>query len=224
MKQLELLDRRLLFPDGYHVQDVPRRLYEDYIMNIHYAHRMPPVSYAYGLYLNGDLCGIVTYGTPLSSTLRDGVAGKKYTLNVKELNRLVLMYNRKNEASMLVSRSLKMLGAIGDMIIVSYADPSYGHVGYVYQACNFMYTGLSSKASDWHVDGMEELHHVTIEDVARGAKNRVEVLRKVYGDRLKKKERVRKHRYVYIVGSRAFKTEAMSNLRYEILPYPKEIT
>ena len=86
--------------------------YEDtkpYLLGIHYAKRMPSVSYAYGLFLNNKLCGVVTYGKPPSATLRKGLAGEKNIKYVLELNRLCLKNNLKNEASILISRSLKKL-------------------------------------------------------------------------------------------------------------------
>ena len=39
---------------------------------------------------DGKLTGVVTYGTPPSSTLRKGVAGPDFEAHVIELNRLCL--------------------------------------------------------------------------------------------------------------------------------------
>jgi hypothetical protein len=70
---------------------------------------------------------------------------------VLELNRLVLKYNKKNEASMLVGKSIKLLPK--PKIIISYADISQNHIGYIYQATNFIYTGLSAKRKEWQMTG-----------------------------------------------------------------------
>lgn len=125
-------------------------------LNIHYARRWPSISYAFGLYHEDELCGIVSYGSPPSSTLKRGITGEDYKADILELNRLCLLNNKKNEASILVGRSLAMLPK--DKIIVSFADISQGHVGYVYQATNFIYCGLSAKRTDWKVRGKEHLH------------------------------------------------------------------
>jgi hypothetical protein len=203
----------------YHVEPVSRSACAYYIEAVHYARRWPSVSFAYGLFCEGVLCGVVTYGTPASAPLRSGLAGEKYAVSVLELNRLCLERNGKNEASMLVGRSLQQLP--GNRIVVSYADTSQGHVGFVYQACNFLYTGLSAQRTDWTIEGEEHLHGQTIADRFRGVENRADAVRAEYGDRFRLEPRPRKHRYVQIVGTRSFKKEARLAIRYPFLPYPK---
>jgi hypothetical protein len=200
------------------IRPISRKECEPFILGIHYAKRFPSITYAFGMFQNNELIGIVTYGTPPSSTLRRGVAGDDYIDKILELNRLVLKYNRKNEASRLISKSLKMLP---ESVVVSFADTEQGHVGYVYQACNFMYTGLSAKRTDWKIKGKEHLHGQTIADEFRGIENRAEAIRQKYGDDFYLKERSRKHRYVYIVGSKTFKKKALQSLKYDIMNYPK---
>jgi hypothetical protein len=200
------------------IRPISRKECEPFILGIHYAKRFPSITYAFGMFQNNELIGIVTYGTPPSSTLRRGVAGDDYIDKILELNRLVLKYNRKNEASRLISKSLKMLP---ESVVVSFADTEQGHVGYVYQACNFMYTGLSAKRTDWKIKGKEHLHGQTIADEFRGIENRAEAIRQKYGDDFYLKERSRKHRYVYIVGSKTFKKKALKSLKYDIMNYPK---
>jgi hypothetical protein len=107
-------------------------------------------------------------------------------------------------------------------IIVSFADISQGHRGMVYQACNFIYCGLSAKRSDWKVKGKEHLHGQTIADEFRGIKNRAQAMRNKYGDDFYLSPRPRKHRYIYIIGSKPFKAKAKSSLKYKVEPYPKQ--
>jgi hypothetical protein len=104
----------------------------------HYLHRRPPISHAFGIHVGGRLMGVVTYGTPASRHLQMGACpsdpGK-----VIELNRLWLDDELpKNSESWFVSRTLKMLPP---RIVVSYADPVWGHYGYIYRALNFHYAG-----------------------------------------------------------------------------------
>lgn len=199
---------------------VSRTQCEEYILGIHYAKRWPSISYAFGLFFKGDLCGVVTYGTPPSSTLRVGIAGEDYKQDVLELNRLCLKFNKKNEASFLVGKSLKMLPT--NKIIVSFADTSQGHTGYVYQATNFIYCGLSAKRTDWKIRGKEHLHGQTIADEFRGVKNRAQAMRDKYGDDFYLAPRPRKHRYIYITGSKKYKKGVAKALKYKIESYPKE--
>ena len=201
------------------VMPVSRTDCEPFILNIHYAGRWPSISYAYGLYVDGELCGVVTYGTPPSAPLRRGIAGDEYKNDVLELNRLCLKYNRKNEASYLIGASLKMLSK--NKIIVSFADTQQKHIGIVYQATNFIYCGLSAKRTDWKIKGKEHLHGQTVADEFRGCKNRAKAMREKYGDDFYLAPRPRKHRYIYLHGSKTFKKDVRRKLRYGVEAYPK---
>ena len=198
------------------VEPIPTTEARPWILQKHYAHRMPCVQYAFGLYEDRCLRGVVTYGTPSSATLRIGVCGEGFT--VLELNRLCIDSDNANAASILVGRSLRDLPPC---VVVSYADTSQGHVGYVYQATNWIYTGLSAKRTDWHIDGMEGLHGQTIADKTRGMKNRADAIREMYGDAFSLVNRPRKHRYVYFCGNKKQRRDMMRELRYNIEPYPK---
>lgn len=201
------------------VNQIPVKEARPWLLQRHYARRMCPISYAFGLYRGHDLIGVVTYGTPLSSTLRNGICGKNMAEHVLELNRLCCE-NSKNVASLLVGRSLRMLPK--PSIVVSYADSNQGHIGYVYQATNFAYTGLSSSFKDPMVKGLEHKHHTTIGDEGRGHASRAEYLRNKYGKgNVYYIERARKHRYVFVVGSKKQKKQIISSLKYPIKSYPK---
>jgi hypothetical protein len=201
------------------IREVSRAECEPFILGIHYAHRWPSISKAFGLFDDGELIGVVTYGTPPSASLRRGLAGDDYAQHVLELNRLCLLHNRPNEASRLVSASLKKLG---NSVVVSYADTEQGHLGIVYQATNFLYCGLSAKRTDWKVKGREHLHGQTIADEFRGQPNRSKLMRDKYGDDFYLAPRPRKHRYVYITGTKRFRKQAKRALKYKIEPYPKD--
>ena len=194
------------------VRPIPYEQAKGWFMHKHYAHRCPSVSYAFGYYIDGILTGVVSYGTPASSTLLSGVCGKEHADKVLELNRLIIDEGApKNSASFLVGRSLRLLPK--PSIVVSYADSGQGHIGYVYQACNFLYTGLSTKFLDPKVKGLEHQHHATY---ANGLNN--EELKEKFGDRLYFEERARKHRYIYFVGC---DDVVRASLNYPIEPYPK---
>jgi len=191
---------------------------EPWLLRKHYAKRMCPISHAFGLYDDEKLIGVVTYGIPSSSALRMGICGSEYIENVMELNRLCCD-NQSNMASMLVGRSLQMLPK--PLIVVSYADIEQGHVGYVYQATNFIYTGLSAKRTDWKIKGMEHLHGATIADMSRGQKNRANWMREKFGDNFYLQDRSRKHRYIFFLGNKYEKQAMLKALKYKIEPYPK---
>ena len=174
-----------------------------FILNIHYARRMPCIQYAFGLRMDGQLIGIVTYGQPASPTLCVGVAGEEHRKDVLELNRLVILpqYNGENYASYLVGNSLKMLPH--GTYVVSYADwGGWGHVGYVYQATNWLYTGLTKERTDKYSESGHSRHYKDNET--------------------RRQIRTAKHRYVYLVGDKKEKKVMRKQLKYKILPnYPK---
>ena len=133
-----------------------------------------------------------------------GIAGKENKSKVLELNRLIILpeYNGENYASYLVGHSLKMLP--NETYIVSYADwGGWGHIGYVYQATNFLYTGMTKERTDKYSDGHSR-HY---------AKN--ETRRQI---------RTAKHRYVYLVGDKRTRREMYKQLNYQVEPYPKGTT
>ena len=205
----------------YTVKAITRNECETYILKIHYAHRWPSITWAFGLFTSKDiskdneLCGIITYGTPPSSTLRNHIAGYENERYIIELNRLCLKYNRKYEASILVSRSIKLLPK--NKLIVSYADTGQDHVGTVYQATNFLYCGLSAKFKDPKIKGLEHQHHATY---AKGFTN-TQLIEK-YGEKVYFVDRPRKHRYIYFNCNKKWrKKELLKKLNYKILPYPK---
>jgi hypothetical protein len=183
------------------VRQIPSKDAYPFIMDIHYAKRKPSISYAYGLFEDDNLIGICTYGQPASPMLCQGILGKENKHMVIELNRLCLLYNRKNEASFLVGRSLKLLPR--PKVIVSYSDSAQNHVGTVYQACNFIFTGTTKPRTDMAAeDGKHSRHHK--------------------GDPANRVNRSAKHRYIYFVGSKSDIRYMLSNLKYPTLTqYPK---
>lgn len=191
----------------------------DWLRRVHYAKRDAPVSHAFGLYSGHELCGVVTYGVPSSAPLRSGIAGPEHADKILELNRLCFVEHADNWPSMLVGRSLRMLPR--PSIVVSYADTAMGHVGYIYQACNFIYTGLSAKRTDWKVRGLEHLHGQTIADKSPRGTDRAAYMRQQYGDDFYLEPRARKHRYIYICGNRRDRKLIRAALLYEQQPYPK---
>ena len=204
--------------DKYQVKSIDSYLCKEWLLYKHYAKRIPPIEYSFGLFdLSGIMQGIVTYGTPVSSTLRN-LWQNKYKLI--ELNRLCVNEGlEKNVLSYFVGISLKMLPK--PFVIASYADTSQNHHGYIYQATNWLYTGLSIKFKDVAVKGLENQHHSTIEDLVRGKENRMEALRIMFGDRLYYVERPQKHRYFYFVGRKNEIKDMFKMLPYQIQPYPK---
>jgi hypothetical protein len=187
----------------------------DLVVKNHYLHRKAPCSFAFGLFCkhSKNIIGVVVYGTPSSAPLRSGICGSKEKDNVIELTRLwVLDGTPKNTESFLIGNTLRK---VNKEIIVSFAEIQQGHVGTVYQASNWIYTGLSAKRTNWTIEGVDR-HCQTIADKYTAAE-----LREKYGDKFSLVDRPRKHRYVYFNCKAKRKKELLEKLKYEIKPYPK---
>ena len=203
------------------------------LLTRHYARRVPPISYAFGLFDADDLRGVCTFGMPASPPLCRGVCGPTWAKRVLELNRLCLTDNRRNEASQLVGGALRALG--GPWVIVSYADTNQAHTGYVYQATNFLYTGITVARDEWTVRGLEHLHTKAIINTVAERSDPAQIglfgdavpvalidrIKAKYGERFYYRPRHQKHRYVYLCGNRREQRILRAALRYPILPYPK---
>ena len=185
---------------GYEIRGIEYNDTKDFILNKHYAQRMPSISFAYGLFKADDMVGVLTIGKPASNSLCRGVCGPEYAHKVYELNRLITEDGLpKNTLSFFVGGVLKKLKN-ENLVIVSYADAGAGHNGYIYQATNFIYTGKTKRRTDKYTEGNKHSRHYTNEN---------NHLRKV---------RTSKHRYIYFTNN---KKEWVKVLKYPILDYPK---
>ena len=178
-----------------------------FLLPRHYSGRKPVVSKAFGLIDDGVLQAVITYGKPASPSVCVGICGKEHSGKVYELNRMCRSEEYRKPLSHFVSVTLRMLKPL-DWIVVSYSDTAMNHHGYVYQACNFLYTGTSAPHADKYVpEGSGHNRHAESFDVR---KDEFSVERSI------------KHRYVYFcTKSKRLKREWMESLRYPILPYPK---
>ena len=187
-----------------HIEPIDRETAKAFIERIHYSRILPSnVVYRFGLYEDRKLIGVVTYGIPASPSLCIGLAGSENKDRVLELNRLAIEpgYGGQNRASYLVSHSLKALPK--GTYVVSYADTGWTHIGYVYQATNFLYTGLSPGRLDILTPGKHTRHYRKMDEYTQH------------------QTRNPKHRYVYLVGGKRERERMRSQLRYPTLPYPK---
>lgn len=201
----------------FYIDKIDYKTAMDLVVKNHYLHRKAPCSFAFGLFCkeSDGILGVITYGTPSSAPLRRGICGEDEKDNVIELTRLwVKDGTPKNTESFLIGNTLSK---VDKEIVVSYAEIQQGHVGIVYQATNWIYTGLSAKRTNWTIEGINK-HCQTIAD-----KYTASELREKYGEKFKLVDRPRKHRYVYFNCKVRRRKELLSKLRYEVLPYPKNI-
>jgi hypothetical protein len=144
----------------------------DMVVTHHYAHRKCPISWAWGIRTQGRLVGVLTVGKPVSWSVMCSLVGETSeemktnsaarSRDVYELNRLwVADECPKNLESRFIGWCLRELKKIRpNTILVSYADGSKQHVGKVYQATNWSYTGQSLPFMDICVEGFGDYRSV----------------------------------------------------------------
>lgn len=186
------------------IKEIDYKTAIDFLLPKHYSGRKPQVTKAFGLYEGDQLLAVCTFGKPASPSLCKGILGEEYSQNVYELNRLCRVDYYKGQLSHFVSKCLKILKQY-DYIIVSYSDMAMNHHGYIYQACNFIYTGCTKGRTDKYVPGGKHSRHYKSED-----QGQYRVVRSP------------KHRYVYFCTSdKKLKNKWYKMMKYPILPYPK---
>lgn len=181
----------------------------DFLLPKHYSSRKPQISEAYGWYAAGvkdiydidKLMAVLTIGKPANNRLCDGICGKENSKYVYELNRLCSVGEWEEPLSQFVSAVLRRHKNGNPMIIVSYSDMGMNHHGYIYQACNFIYTGCTKERKEFYVPNGHSRHGSKDSD-----------LRKI---------RTKKHRYVYFAGNKKIARGWKSSLRYAEYKYPK---
>lgn len=211
----------------YDVKPITFEDCKEWVLYKHYAHRIPPIMYAFGLFDGNVLVGICTYGRPVAHILVKKAFQGEYQDCFLELNRLCVNEGLpKNTLSQFVSQTLKMLPR--PSVVVSYADTSHHHHGYIYQATNWIYTGLSAAFKDYMVKGYEHMHGCSVLDMVgrsdgeKGHLDKVTLLKEKFGEEnVYMVDRPRKHRYFMFLGDKREVRRMRSLLVYDEQPYPK---
>ena len=159
----------------------------------------------YGLFDGDKLIGVAIFHTVSAWETVKGCFGlvDKEQKGFWELGRLVIdpEYSEKNLASWFLARAIRMLRAEVDVrALISYADSEY-HIGYVYQACNFTYHGLTAQKSDFWVKQPDSSFRKQSRGKTRG----------IDGEW---RPRTRKHRYLMVF-------DRSLRVRWPAAPYPK---
>jgi hypothetical protein len=176
----------------------------NFLLPKHYSGRKPHIRFAFGWIISNELVAVCTFGKPASPPLCIGVCGKENSKYVYELNRLCRIETFNGQLSQFVGACLRQLQK-ENLIIMSYSDTDMNHHGYIYQACNFIYTGVTKQRTDKYTENNKHSRHYD-NDNQNG-------LRKV---------RTAKHRYIFFcTKNKKLKTEWKNSLNYPILPYPK---
>ena len=175
-----------------------------FLLPRHYSGRTPSISIAFGWFIDNELVAVCSFGKPASPSLCKGILGEEYALQVYELNRLCRIENLNEQLSSFVAACLRRLRQ-KNWIIVSYSDTDMHHNGFIYQASNFIYTGLTKERTDKYTEGNKHSRHYKNENQG--------TVRKI---------RSAKHRYVYFATfDKKLKKRWLENLLYPVMEYPK---
>lgn len=121
----------------------------------------------------------------------------------------VALNKHQTPVSKILSITIKMLKKQSPdlRLIVSFADTEQGHTGAIYQATNWIYTGMSDAANEYIVNG-KRLHSRSVSSIYGTIKGK---------DFIKKIKGSRKHRYLYPLDK-----EMYNQVIHLSKPYPKK--
>jgi hypothetical protein len=121
----------------------------------------------------------------------------------------------RNSATILISRSLRLLKQESPRLwgVLSFADTTEGHVGYVYQAANAIYCGTGGSSVAYR-DANGRLRAPRQDGVNVSPS---EASRRGWSSA----PRQVKHRYLFLIADRRQRPLALAALRLKPEPYPK---
>jgi hypothetical protein len=211
-----------------HYDPIKKHVARKTVIKKHYLHRPCAISWAFGAFLGRRrLVGVLTVGKPPSWSLQYGLVGEKYaerrndptsrSKDVFELNRLwmsdsILLPDHCE--SKFIGWCLRKLRKIRPgIILVSYADSARNHIGVVYQATNWLYTGTSTPWNDIHPEGYGDYRSVPLAERGEKVNNKRAW---ALDPNVRRVQRSIKHRYVWFA-NRA----DQSLLAWQVLRYPR---
>ena len=168
---------------------------------------------ALGVYLGQPLLGAVILGAGPSNAHR--LVHDATRDDCAALTRLWLHDDLpKNSESRVLGVVLRHLKRhTRTKFLVTYADPSAGHVGTIYQATNWLYTGLSQATAMLDLGDGKPRHS---RSVGHGWGTHSNAHFESHGLNVRRVEQSPKHRYVYFLDP-----AWSSRLHVPVLPYPK---
>jgi len=195
-----------------------------------YLGSMGSASHCFGLYFGQYLASVVCFGSTAGTKVATSVCGPEHANKVTVLVRgATEHWAHQHSASYLIPRACDMMAAKGKPIIVAYGDPAGGEVGTIYQACNFLYTGMT-KGTGSFIDPDGKRHNTRqIHGLTRDRRNGGFRLKRSRAEQRKMlieqgctfQKEGGKHRYVVFAGDRRTKRLLRKALRWQVLPGPK---
>ncbi|AHB14134.1 hypothetical protein [Dehalococcoides mccartyi] len=192
---------------------IPRKAAARILEREHYLHSFPAgTMLCFGVMLDNRLTGAITLGAgpALAYRLVDGAEPQ----DCLTLTRFWLSDDLpKNAESRVLGVIFRYLKRHTDLkFLISYSDPSAGHLGIIYQATGWLYTGLSSAMPLYDL-GDGRLRHGRSLNNFLGSRDQGYL--KKQGIKLNAIKQSAKHRYLYFLDPKW-----RGYLKSAVLPYP----
>jgi hypothetical protein len=168
----------------------------------HYSKRMPHGRQQYlGVWEDGKFCGAICTGRSISPWLGSGYSLTQH--QVAEVTRIALHCHR-NPVSRIGMIGIRMIVTRNPKLhlLISFADPLYGHHGGIYQAMNWVYVGQTEPIRQYYFQGQW--------------RNDTHINRSAIRHRLRQRITLGKYKYLY-----PFDPELREKLLPLAKPYPK---
>ena len=196
------------------VQPIPFVLARKLLEKEHYLHSYPGgTKLAFGVFVGTRLLGVLTLGVGPANAhcLVEGAKPDDCITLTRFWLSDRLPRNSESRTLGLVLRSLRKHTNV--KFVVTYADPAYGHVGTIYQATGWLYSGLS-QATPMYDIGDGKHHHSRSLSHAFGSHGLAHF--RNHGVTVKLVPQQAKYRYVYFLDPCW-----RSGVKAPVLPYPK---
>jgi hypothetical protein len=197
------------------VRPIPTMAAKKILVKNHYLHSFPGCTeLCFGAFSDNKLLGAITFGAGPANAFRlvEGVSLE----NCLTLTRLWLSEELpSNSESKVISISIRYIKKFTKLkFLVTYADPTQGHVGTIYQATGWIYTGFSEAMPKFDLgDGIAR--HSRSLSHAFGSHSLKYFSE--HGLEVKVLPQLPKHRYIYLLDQ-----GLRNKITTPVLPYPKK--
>ncbi len=236
-----MLEENYFDKENLYLKSIDKLTAKNFVKKYHYSHSSNLCVASYGLFkktnipskffneMESKLIGVVIYSQPAGRGAAESISTSVKIHECLELIRLVILDGYgKNIESWFISQSFKLLRKDFPSIkvIISYSDTEQNHKGIIYQATNFLFTGLNSDTNlmpNFSISLTENpykwIHSRTV--FSTYGSHNIEHLKKMIGHTFWRKKEAGKLRYIYILSDKKVKKEILKTFKMKILPYPK---
>lgn len=176
-------------------------------LNFHYSKSIPVNVQGYSVFNNNnEWCGVIIFGRGANPRLAGSCKLKQG--QVIELVRVALN-GKQCSTSKALAISLRLFKKDNPLvkIVVSFADMNQKHIGTIYQATNWVFTGIGKSTPKWEVNG-KKVHQRQVASMGYKIKDASKIF--------KKEKILDKYRYEYPLYS-----DVIDNCKSRSKKYPK---